>query len=64
MTKKDYIAFANIIRGYKNDPHYNGTTELIGQFAVQFADLFEQDNAQFDRGRFLKACGVKTDVGQ
>jgi hypothetical protein len=47
FTRQHYVAIANI---FKN----NGTVESI---AESLADLFEQDNAQFRRAQFLKACG-------
>ena len=65
--KKDYIAFANIIRGsFVRTVRAVPCPEdnLCQQLAVQFADLFEKDNARFNRNTFLKACGVKTDVGR
>lgn len=52
MSRKDYVGAARIIKGLlltyvEKEP-----------IAQQFADLFEQDNPNFDRDRFLKACGV------
>jgi hypothetical protein len=66
MTKKDYIKFAYIIRGALDAVRAVPCPEdnLCQRFAVQFADLFKKDNARFNRNTFLKACGVKTDVGQ
>jgi len=59
MTRKDYVAIAAAI---KNAPWSDGMTEEFIESAIAnaIADVFEQDNARFDRARFLKACGVQS----
>lgn len=65
MTRKDYEAFASMFRNhfralaknresmvtYKKAAH--DTTSL---FMKQTADLFANDNPNFSRDRFYKAC--------
>ncbi len=34
-----------------------GKIEVLSSLYVNFANLFQQDNQNFDRERFLKACG-------
>jgi hypothetical protein len=63
MSRKHYEAIAaDIKRRFKLIPDPDGRDqELAGQLfgvANDLADLFEADNPNFDRGRFLKACGV------
>lgn len=53
MTRKHYIAIAKIINGLMLT---HVEKEPIAQ---QFADLCGEDNPNFDRQRFLVACGVK-----
>ena len=48
MTKKDFIAVAEIIREHGN-----------AQIARELASVFQQKNPRFDSQRFLEACGVK-----
>lgn len=61
MTKKHYEAIAAILAKYKNPPLYETdysdyrTTQHI---AVGLADYFATDNKNFDRTRFLTACGI------
>lgn len=60
MSKKHYTAIANAINATlwedKSDP---ATTTLL---AARLASVFEQDNARFDRGRFLSACTADRDT--
>ena len=63
FTKKHYKTIAEII---------NETTDesvSIGviypkidkrKFVFELADYFEQDNPQFDRERFIKACDISS----
>ena len=48
MTKKDFIAVAEIIREHGN-----------AQIARELAKVFKQQNPRFDTVRFLEACGVE-----
>ena len=63
MTRKDYIAIAALVRGHLVPDAVPLSPESDGNVAVELlaaslADLFEQGNPQFDRARFLKACGI------
>ena len=55
MTRKDYVAVAEILSSFK---------ELISdEFTYQdlvdeFADMFEADNSNFKLEIFRKACGI------
>ncbi len=66
MTKKNYIAIANIIKNAKISAttHVN---KIIGEaenttadyIARELAVIMQEDNDQFNRDKFLTACGVK-----
>lgn len=61
MSKKDYIEFAQKIKGTKStyskgamlDPQY-----VINDLAIALCEVFEKDNERFNRKRFLEACNV------
>ncbi len=53
MTRKNYEAAAEIIRGY----HKAGVVPPeIGRAQAAFLRLFKGDNPRFDENRFFKAC--------
>ena len=55
MTKKDYIAFARMIR--VNMRKLDGFTR---DFVINsIAQVFENDNPRFNRAKFYEACGYK-----
>lgn len=60
MTKKDYIKFAAMIKGYvtmgETVPMYHPRLIVLAQ---HIADIPQDDNPRFDRERFLVACGMK-----
>ncbi len=60
MTRKDYIAFAKIIRAHRERwlDEDCGECPPILAIADDMADLFSNDNPRFDRQRFLQACGT------
>lgn len=65
MTKKDYIAFASILRARletaKGQGERSGRAEAVTALlktAADVADLFQAENPRFDRKRFLAACGA------
>ena len=48
MTRKDYVATAEILNGFK---------DLIGdQLVFEFSEWFSADNPRFDETRFWDAC--------
>lgn len=53
MTRKDYIAAADIVRAADATP---AERRLL---AGAFVELFRPDNGRFDRDRFLTACDVE-----
>ena len=59
MSRRNYVAVAAIIAdevaAYPTDPI---AQTVIRNFAERMADTFEEDNARFDRERFLTACGL------
>lgn len=59
MTKKDYIAFAQMLSDTSlNVAGVNPTSNgLLRHLAIEMADLFERDNPRFDRETFMKAAG-------
>ena len=61
MTRKDYVMVADSIKASREN--WEGFTpeaqEAIDGLARSLASKLAQDNARFDRARFLEACGVK-----
>jgi len=55
MTKKHFIAIAAAIKELRDD---GVTTISIDDMARAIAAVCASCNGQFDRGRFLRACGV------
>ena len=62
FTRQHYKAVAEIIRkrqnlntGTKRTPRFLYADDLAGDLA----DYFDEDNPQFDRQKFLEACGLK-----
>jgi hypothetical protein len=59
MTRKDYIATANILSSYLEQTEENILASLIVKsIAEDFADLFANDNPNFDDEKFLDAVGL------
>ena len=56
MTRKDYIAVANILSDYQEvieaDEYY--------QMVIDFGKMMRLDNERFDLSRFMIACGIDT----
>ena len=55
LHNKDYEAIAGIVKGEANTAYGFCVTRTL---ARRLADLFEKDNPNFNRDRFLKACGL------
>ena len=53
MTRKDYVAVAEILSGYQNAMIDNYWWEDL---VNDFANLFAEDNPNFKRDKFTKAC--------
>jgi len=59
MTRKDYIATANILSSYLEQAEENILASLIVKsIAEDFADLFASDNPNFNEDKFLDAVGM------
>jgi hypothetical protein len=53
MSKKHYIAIAEIMRSEANE--YTAHQYTIAQICAALCDYFEKDNPLFDRARFADA---------
>lgn len=54
MTRKDYVAVANILKEYRQSMEARDYSDLCNDFA----DYMEKDNPRFQDLTFLKACQV------
>ncbi len=52
MTRKDYVATANILNNFKDEMHFTAFEDLVNEFS----EFFEADNPRFDAIRFAEAC--------
>lgn len=62
MTRKDYRAIAGCILDERNGSIMSRSNERntilrLERLACQLSDVFKTDNPNFDRDRFMKACG-------
>lgn len=66
FSKQDYVSIANVIdatwskllnRAYGTDQVWEVKYDMEAVITA-FADMFEQDNPNFDRERFVMACNV------
>lgn len=64
MTKKHFIAIAKIIKAQNDDTtagiYAAGGRVVTIQIAQAFADFAASENPNFDRQRFMTACGFAT----
>jgi len=51
MTRKDYVATAEILNGYKDIIDF----VLLNEIVLDFAEMFLEDNERFDEQRFIDA---------
>jgi hypothetical protein len=61
MTRKHFEAIAAAISDARNDPivcKTLGALDGVTILANKLADVCAGSNGRFDRGRFLRACGV------
>ncbi len=54
LTRKDFKAVAEII----NSNRGQGVEYTLDNIASELADYFVTQNPQFDRERFMRACGL------
>lgn len=70
MSKKHYVQFAEMLKKYETRIKYtnnyvNGNADdelnyLLNDIKHDIADIFQSDNPNFDRNRFLTACGLSS----
>jgi hypothetical protein len=56
MTRKDYVATANILNNFKDEMHFTAFEDLVNEFS----EFFEADNPRFDAIRFAEACSKES----
>jgi len=56
MTRKDYVATAEIINSYADEIKLTVLEDLVNDFIVMFAE----DNERFDSDRFWEECFKNT----
>jgi hypothetical protein len=59
MTRKDYVATAEILNYASNKMH----PALFSKVVNDFAEMFAKDNPRFDVSRFHEASNYKIKVG-
>lgn len=57
MTRKDYIAIAAILKA-RRTLHASASGKTVDAIAKDLCSMLKADNPNFDRDRFLTACGV------
>ena len=60
MTRKDYVATAEILKYMSDKMHPALFSKTVGDFA----EMFAKDNPRFDVTRFHEASNYKVKVGQ
>ena len=56
MTRKDYVATAEILKNFGDNIENNFTDFL--DLVYDFADMFAKDNPNFNEKKFANACGL------
>lgn len=62
MTRKHFILIASILKKYYTCETTKGNLlckQAFFELISDFTTLCESENAQFDKDRFLKACGIE-----
>ena len=59
QTKKDFIRTANAVKESLEQAKTIQQQEGVEILARKQADIFANDNPNFDRTRFLTACGIQ-----
>ncbi|QWY83406.1 hypothetical protein [Rhizobium phage RHph_X3_9] len=59
MTKRHYVEVAAIFKRKLSEPYPQDErrTALLKDIAKELADMFKRDNGNFQRDKFLDACG-------
>ena len=56
MTRKDYVAVANILSDYQEVIEFDEYYQMV----MDFGKMMKLDNERFDLSRFMIACGIDT----
>ncbi len=59
MTRKDYVATAEILHGYKD---LIGDQLVFEDLVDEFSLMFESDNERFDHVKFFNACHKESEL--
>lgn len=65
MNKKHFEAIASIIKDNQVEIHSDfdrGYIAGVEGVAHEMADYFTSQNPNFDRARFLQACGISSNI--
>ena len=60
LYRKDFEIIAKIISQARQNPNLATVDGHCKQITEDLANYLETKNPEFDRDKFLKACGVKT----
>lgn len=55
MTRKDYVATAEILKGFYDPAVQDNTNAIVIELVNDFSEMFKKDNERFDSKRFAKA---------
>ena len=58
MTRKDYVAVADILSEYRQSIPAEDYHDLV----MDFGKMMKLDNVRFDLSRFMIACGIDTNA--
>jgi hypothetical protein len=61
MTRKDYVATAEILNGFKD---LIGDQFVFEDLVDEFSLMFESDNERFDHVKFFNACHKETEMAK
>jgi hypothetical protein len=64
MTKKDYAVIADILASGIANCATKYECIIVKNIASSLADLFSQDNSQFNRSKFCVAVGISATLGE
>ena len=59
MTRKDYVATATILNGFKD---LIGDQFVFEDLVDEFSLMFESDNERFDHVKFFNACHKESEL--
>lgn len=59
MSRKHYVEMAECLHEILVHHHKQSHQDCVRMVAEVFADMCQEDNENFDRNRFLRACGIE-----